>query len=162
MNDIVSFFSQQQGNTYSSYKSRNTAKVFVATSPAGFALFISDPHEGSISDKQITQDCGFLDHIEAGDVVLADRGFTIEEDLAKKNARLIIPAFLKNCDALEAEDEIKTRMIAKARIHIERWNQRMKTYLFVKGPVPQQKLYLLTPAVYVCGILANFSELLVK
>ena len=46
-------------------------------------MFVSDCFEGSISDKQITRKSGFLDKILPGDVVLADRGFTIHDLLAR-------------------------------------------------------------------------------
>ena len=45
-----------------------------------------------MSDKVITQECGFLDHIEPGDVILADRGFNIS---AIRGAKLEIPSFTK-------------------------------------------------------------------
>ena len=41
----------------------------------------------------ITQQCGILELLEPGDVVLADCGFTVEEDLAIHGAKLEIPAF---------------------------------------------------------------------
>ena len=37
--------------------------------------------------------CGFLDLIESGDNVMADRGFTIRDLLLRENAKLYIPAF---------------------------------------------------------------------
>ena len=46
-------------------------------------------------DKVITQECGFLDHIEPGDVILADRGFNISDELAIRGAKLEIPSFTK-------------------------------------------------------------------
>ena len=101
---------------------------------------------------------GFLNYIEPGDVVCGDRGFTIDNLLVKKGADLAIPPFLKGRDKLSLEEEEQCRLIAKARIHIERWNERMKIFQFVKGPVKQQKVCLLSQAVYVCGCLANFSR----
>jgi hypothetical protein len=34
---------------------------------------------GSASDKAITADCGILSKLEAGDSILADKGFTIRD-----------------------------------------------------------------------------------
>ena len=48
-----------------------------------------------MSDKTIMQECGFLDLFEYGDVVLADRGFSIADELAIRGATLEIPAFTK-------------------------------------------------------------------
>ena len=47
--------------------------------------------------KKITRKCGseVLEQIEFGDTVLADRGFSIADDLAFRGAHLVIPAFTK-------------------------------------------------------------------
>ena len=46
-----------------------------------------------MSDKSITLESRFLSHLKPGDVVLADRGFTVSDDLAIYGAKLEIPAF---------------------------------------------------------------------
>ena len=48
-----------------------------------------------MSDKVLTQQSGFLDMLEHGDTVLADRGFTITDDIALRGAKLVIPSFTK-------------------------------------------------------------------
>ena len=63
----------------------------VAIAPNGAILFVSDAYEGSISDKEIVRVSGFLDFLNPGDVVMADRGFLIKELL--KHVKLIIPPF---------------------------------------------------------------------
>ena len=53
---------------------------------------------------------------------IGDRGFTCDDVLAQKGARLIIPPFLPSGgDALSREDEYLTKIIAIARSHIERY-----------------------------------------
>ena len=39
--------------------------------------------------------CGFLNYVEPGDVILADHGFTVADDIAMGGARLEIPAFTR-------------------------------------------------------------------
>ena len=39
---------------------------------------------GRVSDKNLTQYAKFFDLLERGDTILADRGFTIAEDLGKE------------------------------------------------------------------------------
>ena len=39
--------------------------------------------EGRVSDKHLTNDCGTLNHLLAGGVVLADRGFNISESVIR-------------------------------------------------------------------------------
>ena len=106
---------RQQGNIYSSYKSRPTAKILVATNPNGAAVWISDCYEGSISDVAITEKSGFLDYIEEGDVILADRGFSIDHLLVEKKARVLKPPMMKGKDCLSLEEESVTKIIAKAQ-----------------------------------------------
>jgi len=61
--------------TFSSYKSHNTAKFLIAISPTGVVIFVSKCWGGRTSDKLITTKSGFLDKLTYGDVP-ADRGFT--------------------------------------------------------------------------------------
>lgn len=85
----------QQGNTFSSYKHTNTFKCLIACTPNGGSCFVSDLFEGDISDVQIFEDSGILKHIKPGDVILADRGFTVQDALHPLQAKVMIPSFLK-------------------------------------------------------------------
>ncbi len=80
--------------TYSNYKKHNTVKVLIGISPSGIITFISQAWTGRVSDK-ITKESGFLDNIEYGDVILADRGFNIHDELALIGDRSQILAFTK-------------------------------------------------------------------
>ena len=51
---------------------------------------------------------------------MADRGFTINESVGLKQAKLVIPAFTKGKSQLDPVDVEKTRGIASVRIHVER------------------------------------------
>ena len=72
-----------------------------------------------------------MDKLEHGDQVLADRGFLIAEELANRNATLIIPAFTKGKSQLSAKEVETTRKIAHVCIHVERDIERLKFYHFV-------------------------------
>ena len=71
-----------------------------------------------MSDNDIVKKTGVLDKLEAGDMTLADRGFTIRGILYAKQVDLNIPLFLHGGDKLTRE-ETKTRQIARVRIHVE-------------------------------------------
>ena len=96
-----------RGETYSNYKSQNTAKFLVAISPTGAIIFVSKCWGGRTSDKMITSRCAFLDKISHGDLILADRGFDITEDLGLRGASLAIPAFTKGKPHL-SQREVET------------------------------------------------------
>jgi hypothetical protein len=74
-----------QALTWSAYKSGNTMKYFIVSTPDGIITYISPGYSGRISDNLLIEECKFLDWLEPGDVVLADRGFKhIEEQLSQK------------------------------------------------------------------------------
>lgn len=111
---------QPRCETWSQYKSSNTAKYLIDISPQGVITFISEGWGGRTSDKHITENCGILDKLPHGDVVLADRGFDIADSLALYCAKLHIPAFTKGKRQLSALEVETTRKIANVRIHVER------------------------------------------
>ncbi|CAG2192483.1 unnamed protein product [Mytilus edulis] len=77
--DCTEVFVQQprnfgkQGNCYSSYKGHTTYKFLVGIAPNGTIVYISDAFEGSISDKEIVKNHVFLDTLNNGDEIMADR-----------------------------------------------------------------------------------------
>jgi hypothetical protein len=152
----------EKGDQHSHYKSHATGKVLIGVAPSGACSVISDCYSGSISDREIVEKSGFIDYIDKGDMILADRGFQIEDLLDHKQAKLNIPPFLRGKPCFSLNETQKGKVIARARIHIERFNQRFKRYHFVSGRVYQKHVPLLSQAVYVCCCLANFTTPLAK
>ena len=101
--------------TYLNYKKHNTVKVLLAVSPTGSIVFISRAWGGCVPDK-----CGFLEKVEAGDIILADCGFNVHDNIAIRGARLVTPASTRGKSQLPREDVEKSRQIARAHIHVER------------------------------------------
>lgn len=106
--------------TWSQYKHSNTVKVFIAITPQGVTSFISPTWGGRVSDKHLTICSGFLKKLLPGDILLADQGFDISEDVAGMQASLKIQAFTKGCLQLEPKDIEETKKLANLRIHVER------------------------------------------
>ena len=109
-----------RAQTFSHYKHHNTVKVLIGITPQGSICFVSKAWGGRISDKFLTERCGLLENLKPGDLVMADRGFTIEENLALHQAKLAIPVFTKGKSQLDPLSVEKTRGIANVRIHVER------------------------------------------
>ena len=80
-----------------------TMKALIAVTPKGAACFISDLYEGSVSDVDIFEKCGIIKHIEPGDVLLDDKGFTVQDLLLSRQVTIKIPALLGKRDSLTAE-----------------------------------------------------------
>ena len=109
-----------RAQTYSSYKHHNTVKYLIGITPQGTVSFISDGWGGRVSDKHLTEESGILDKLIPGDVILADRGFDIQESVGLYCARIKIPAFTKGKKQLSGIEVEQTRRIANVRIHVER------------------------------------------
>ena len=127
-----------QSHMYSQYKSHVTYKGLVGISPAGAVTFVSQLYEGCISDNEIVKRSGFLekDLWSNGDSVMADRGFTIEEDLKPLNVKLNIPAFLDQRQQFSEAEVKESQTIASVRIHVERAIQRVKKFKQIRNEIP--------------------------
>ena len=66
-----------QSQLYSPYKSKTALKGLIGITPCGAICFVSTLYTGGISDKEITRCSGILDLLEAGESVMADKGFDI-------------------------------------------------------------------------------------
>lgn len=146
---------QLQKSTYSSYKHRNTWKALIGVAPNGVITYVSSLYPGAMSDKKIVQHCGILEQLEAGDLILADKGFLLK-DLLPPGVNLNIPPFLTTAQFTPAQIK-QTESIARARIHVERAIQRMKQYkilaliprsLFEHGGIVVQVIGALTNLQY--------------
>ena len=84
----------QQNATYSNYRGMHSFKVIVGVAPNGVITYVSNLYPGSISDTAIVQQSGFLNHLTAGHMVLADKGFVIQ-DLVPNGVSVNIPQFFK-------------------------------------------------------------------
>ena len=82
--------------------------------------FLSKCWGGRATDRCITQNSGFLRLIDHGDVILADRGFDISDDLTIYGARLEIPAFTRGKKQLSLQEVEYSKRLSKVRIHVER------------------------------------------
>jgi len=90
---------EQRVYLYSSYKSCFTVKTLVSVTPNGMILFLSKCYGGRTSDSFITNDSGFLEKLESGDEVLADKGFPgIKTECANNNSILVMPPILHIVD----------------------------------------------------------------
>ncbi|ELU18299.1 hypothetical protein CAPTEDRAFT_187812 [Capitella teleta] len=94
---------------------------------------------GRTSNKHTTENSGFLKYLLNGDVVLADRGFKVEEAIGLQGARLEIPVFTKGKAQMDKRS-LSQRSVEETRklvrIHVERviGNVRQK-YKIPQGPV---------------------------
>lgn len=155
------YLTQQQ--CWSNYKHHHTVKFLIGITPQGTISYISKGWGGRTSDKQMVELGNFLNFIKPCDVVLADRGFLIDDSLRTLKAKLVIPAFTKRKSQLHPLEIEATRHIAHVRIHVERIIGVIKNkFKIFNGPLPismlkqgHGHLCLLDKIVTVCSALIN-------
>ncbi|XP_064462131.1 uncharacterized protein LOC135372454 [Ornithodoros turicata] len=151
-----------QSARFSNYKSTNTFKGLIGMSPDGTVTFVSNLFPGSISDKECVRQSGFLSlPFNEGDIVMADKGFKIQEMLDDIKVLLNTPPFLTRGQFSEAEVQ-ETQEIASLRIHVERRIQRVKNFHIFDRPIPLSLGPVINEMWVVCVILTNFQSPLIR
>jgi len=148
-----------QRQTFSSYKQRNTFKGLVGVAPNGVITFVSKLYPGSTSDKAIVAASGVLDQMESGDMILADKGFVMQ-DLMPLGVSLNVPPFLKHGRFTKEEARLTTT-IARARIHVERAIARIKNHSILSF-IPAHYRTLSSKIFQVCACLVNMQAPILK
>ena len=145
--------------TYSHYKGTNTFKILVGVSPAGLITFVSEAYGGRTSDKYITVDSGILDKLTPySDKVMVDKGFHIENECLNLGLELIRPPFLHQSKQFSKQESMKTALIARARVLVERSIQRLKLYKILQKRLDWNHVGEINEIIQVCVSLANLSN----
>ena len=149
---------------FSSYKHRTTVKLLVGCSTSGSVSYLSKVSGGSMSDREIVVRSDFLDyvqktHLETSEntVILADKGFNIQDILLPYNVKLMIPPFLKGKKQLSEHENQMTKRIASSRIHIERVINRIKNFKILQHTVASEFYDLIDYIVIICGAIVNLN-----
>ena len=110
-----------RAQTWSNYKQHNTCKFLIGITPQGSISFVSKAWGGRVSDVHLTENCGILENLMNGDLILADRGFNIHEAAGLFCAEVKLPAFITKGKPQLSQCEVDTtRELARVRIHVER------------------------------------------
>lgn len=160
-----------QSQMYSDYKSSTTLKALIGCDPSGSVIFISELFTGSISDKVICEESGVFNllkqmiengYIKQGDGIMADKGFTIHNELNQLGLVLNIPPFSSSSAQMSAADTYLTQKIAKHRVHVERVIAKVKTYKLLSHKIPTSLFKQVTKIWTVCAILTLHQSIFVK
>ena len=109
-----------RAQTWSNYKHHNTVKFLIGISPQGSITFVSKGWGGRVSDKYLTENCGIFDNLLPGDIVLADRGFNVHDEVRLYCAEVKLPPFTNGKKQLSNCEVDKARQLSRLRIHVER------------------------------------------
>ena len=144
-----------QSVTWSDYKHHNTIEFLVSVHPNGQFNFVSKVWSGRVSDKLLTAYCGFYNLIENGDLVMANKGFTIRDALSLRFADSLLPPGKHGKLQMSAAENTRTRNIANHRIVVEQAIGRLKRFRCLKYGIPISCLHLLDGIVVTCAAMSN-------
>jgi hypothetical protein len=98
------------------FKCYTTVKYLVSIDHfTGCFNFVSQGFSGNSSDRFITENSTFLDNVQPGQRIIADRGFNAADLFAKKKAFLTITSFLRSASKWTGKQAMETRTIASIR-----------------------------------------------
>ncbi|XP_052252984.1 uncharacterized protein LOC127859521 [Dreissena polymorpha] len=161
----------RQSQCYSDYKSCNTLKGLVGIDPRGSIIFSSMLFAGSISDKELTAQSGFLDQLKAlmkcgkiheGDGVMVDKGFKIKDELDGLGLNLNIPPFATSGLQMSQADIAATEKIARHRVHVERAIARVKNFKILSNRIDLSLFATIDQIWFVSCFITNFMGFLIK
>ena len=156
-----------QSMCWSEYKGCHTFKALVSVEPSGSFNFVSMLFSGSISDKEITNSCGFLTELEQlieagilnnGDSIMADKGFHISKEIEDVGLELILPPFATSGKQMSKQKTANTKKIAKHRVVVENSIGRAKKYKIIAKKINLTLFPVLNQIFFVCCILTNFKK----
>jgi len=149
----------ERKRTFSNYKNHDTVKFMVSMSPQLCVNYVSEAWGGRASDRHITLSSRpFLDKLEPGSQVMADRGFTISDELRSMGIKIIMPSFKgRGRSQMTPAECIHSQQVAKARIHIERIIQRIRTFHILASVVRLNQIDIIEQIFQVCAYLVNFQ-----
>ncbi|XP_054709271.1 uncharacterized protein LOC129218977 [Uloborus diversus] len=146
---------KEQQLTFSTYKNYNTMKALLGISPSGGITYISELWTGSISDKAAFLETDILQRLERGDVVLADKGFTIAAELESIGCELITPLFLRDKIQFDILERAYNKGVSNLRVHVERAISRIKNFNYFDA-IPYNSLHNLDELFHIATFLTNF------
>lgn len=104
---------------------------------------------------QESQDSMILIFLEQRDEVMADRRFTISEDLLLRPPKLHVPPGKCGQEQFSKSEVKKTKEIANLRIYVEQAIRRLKTFCLIKNELPISTRYVGQPRRYYYCLCCN-------
>ncbi|CAL1537166.1 unnamed protein product [Lymnaea stagnalis] len=101
---------------------------------------------------------GIFDKLEAGETVLADRGFTVlDNEFVRRDVSLFTPFCLQDKIQFPLDERCENKKVSSHRCHAERATGRIKSFKILDGIICCN-LKNIDDIHYVCVFLTNFLE----
>ncbi|XP_029943781.1 uncharacterized protein LOC115385843 [Salarias fasciatus] len=155
---------ETRAQMFSSCKHSHTMKYLIGITPRGAISFLSKGWGGRTSDKHVLLNSDLLDCLLPGDIVLADRGFGIQERAGMLCAEVKLPELTGGRCQLAAGSVEETREMAHLRSHVKMvMGNVCQKYRMLTGTIPVSMILpcegeeatMLDKVVSVCCVLTN-------
>ncbi|CAN8009496.1 unnamed protein product [Ixodes pacificus] len=139
-------------------------KFLVAFAPNGDICFVSKGYGGRTSDASVVAESGFLDLVDAGDIVVSRDGF-LRVDVAPDGTKFVSltsPATTeksarRRTESAESEEDDESYGGLQVREHIMRMVQRIRVYRILESRLPAALIAHCDAICEVCCVLANLQ-----
>ena len=147
-----------QGQATSSYYENSpTMNVLIGGTPGGLISYFSPAYSGSTSDRQIIERSDLFKKCQAGDTILADEGFSVQDLFEPYDVKIATPTPAVT-GSLPHQTVMKDRKLSKRRVHVKRFIGLLKTFTILSKKLNHYYAHLTSEIVGVCVMLTNFKE----
>lgn len=130
-----------QKQTYTDQKKRNFVRIMMCVTANGTIVYATGPYKATDNDAKVIREMdetsGFFNMLEAGDVLVLDRGFRdCKQHFEAKGIVVRMPSFLdrsKKNNQLSTIEANQTRLVTAVRFIVEVRNGHMKTVWKIFG-----------------------------
>ena len=125
-------------------------------------VFASEADGGSILDKQLTVNFGYLDLVEPHSEIMVDKGFDIKEECAACFIDVHCPPGNRGQSHMLPKDIKKTNDIEKLHILVESVIGKFKIFNLITKELPISLVNILDDIVVLCTALTSLQSLIYK
>lgn len=133
----------------------------IGVTPSGMVTFISRFWGENVSDRHRVQHDEFFPKLCPSDVIMADKGFTVEDLLPADVGQNMQPR-VSTKKQMSHVEFLKTNSIASARIVVEMKMEQIKSYNILNSRLPISEAHLSEQMILICTSLTNLLPLHLK
>ena len=112
---------------------------------------------GCTSDRQIVERCKIVRFCDPGDIVMADKGFNVQDLFTRMDVTINIPTFFKKRNRISGKTLLRDRNVSNKRVHIERIIGLGKTYKILTNPLNSTETKLSDHITFCCSNIPDFQ-----
>lgn len=110
------------------------------------------------SDKAIFEQSNLISCLKPNeDAIMVDRDFLIDDICSENKIKLIFPPFMRNRKQMTLQEVEQNLFIARARVHIERVNQRIKIFKILSNVLLWNLVPKVEEIMTICLAIVNMS-----